>query len=663
MRLLPTFLWKEWRDHRGPLLAASVVLPLLMVLFELVMPASVTLNRDLPGIFAVMTLGVVVLAFFGDAFAGEERRGTIALQRRQPGGWWPPFAAKLLFLAAIALVFTSGAFGVGALLLNVLHGVAPQVDLRHGTTLLAELLLLVPAWTVVVSIWFPRSSVALPGSITILVLFAAPIALALAFNDGLWPSDREWTVGLGWLVAASPVVAALSFARGRFVERERWRAGVVGLLATLGVFAPAYGWTAKRVADFRSIDPTAASFRLDEWNFLATNGRYAYVTAYHSFGDPSRWNFHRDPSLGDGPNHALRIDLADGSWQDLAGPGSRVWSVPEPIPLHPPLPYVVIDSGAARRRTPRASQSAGATDSREMPIYDADSGALARADFDDAFTSARDDIGSRFQRLTNYLVLPDRSRAWFDHGHLVRTTADGGTRVLPDSELPPSTRFAGSVAFYVHGASLGGGEMYDAMRERRFKVPEGMFVRWVHDGECYVYDVAEKRVGASCARWNWSTHEYSPMLGVTKDQALFEMMDDGRLLVGERVKVELETPKGSSEWKVGRLWLLDTTTGAREPVEPPAGFGEYTSQASTVGRTPDGAPVMAIFDWKQNRQRHARFDLAARRFDLLAPEVTTPLFLVGCAAEDSAIVCDGHRLLRAWFGRPGLEVLFPKPTK
>jgi ABC-type transport system involved in multi-copper enzyme maturation permease subunit len=657
MSLLPTYLWKEWRDHRGPLVATAVVLPLLMLMFELVMPARVTLNRDLPGIFALVTLAIVVIALHGDAFAGEERRGTIAFLRRQPGGWWPPFAAKLLFLAGVTLLFTSGAFGLGALLLRTFHGKTLQFFARHGALLLAELLL-VPAWTVVVSIWFPRSTVSLPGALTILALFAGPIALACGLNVGLWPSDREWTIGFGWLLLAAPFVAALSFARSRFIERERWRAGAIGLLATLGVFAPAYGWTAKRVVDFRSVDPTAASFHIsNDSSVVATNGRFAYVTAYHSFNDPWRWSFQSDPSSGDGPSHALCVDLLDGSWRDMGGAWSGFCTIPDSVWRNVAVPYVVLSSRSTARRSPHASPySPYGAFSSQMPIVDAESGEVVAPDFDEAFTGARDDRGSRFQQLADDLLLPDRSRVWVDHGRLVRTTTDGGARALPDSELPSSAIWVSCESWHAHGAWLGGREWYDVLCETRFTVPDGMFVRWVHDGECYFFDIVARRFGSTMSRWNWATHEYTPIPGVAKDEVLYEMVEDGRLIVGsDRTRLN-----GQTVWK---LALLDTTTSMREPIPIPDRFDDYTTGVTIIARTPAGTPVMTIYNAGDKRTSTARFDLAARRFDLLAPDAATPLFFVGCAAEDSAIVSDGHRLLRAWFGKPGLEVLFPKPAK
>jgi hypothetical protein len=278
-----------------------------------------------------------------------------------------------------------------------------------------------------------------------------------------------------------------------------------------------------------------------------------------------------------------------------------------------------------------------------------------RPDFDEEFLGARDDLGSRFQRLANYLVLPDGSRVWFDHGHLVRSTAGGGTRMLPDSELSSKDGWVGIESNRGHGVFLGPLTMYDAIRERRFTVPEEMFVQWIHDGGCIAL-VGKSPFERRPVRWNPDTREVAPIAGLGTNERLFEMADDGRLFVGS----DRSPTRKDWSWK---LLLLDPVTGAREPVALPECIGEFTRHVSLQARTPSGVPVMGLYSTKEQCTRYARFDLAARRLDVLAPDLATFLMFVGCADEESAVVTDGHRLLRARFGKPGVEVLFPKPEK
>jgi len=663
MNLLPTWLWKEWRDQRSVVVATALALPLLTLLFEFSLPMFAD-HPAVPFIAALVAFTIVVLALYGDVFAGEERRGTIAFLRRQPGGWWPPFAAKFLFLALVTVVICGEAFGFAALASRLLHGAArASFDARRGLDekdvagWLAVLLtlLVVPGWTIVVSIWFPRSVVALPGAAVVLVLFAAPIALTVAFNDGLWPKVTEvfWVLGLS--VAAVPFIAAISFARGRAVERGAWRAGVVGAIATLALFSPAYAWTAKRACDYRSVEPLAESFRISSINCLATNGRLAWVTVFHSPREIVS-SFQIGRTSGDGPEHALCVDLADGTWRELAGVGARVFSAPSPLQKSA-VPLVVVDEPSARRKTSReiAMTPTTSVSFNRLALLDAENGAPVRPDLDPAFLRARDDAGARFQRLANYLVLPDGSHAWFEGGHLVRASATGAVRKLRDSEISTDHGWIGEQSHYGHGAWLGSYTMYDVIRERRFTVPERVYVRWVHDSLCIVADSSRKLdFGTPWLRCDEETHELAPIPGLGRDELPSEMADDGRLFV-------LPWPaRNDAPW---RLALLHPATGVREEIEAPADIGSFTSGIVLQARTPSGVPIVSFHSVKEQRWRFARFDLAARRFDLLAPDVKSMLFLVGCADEDSAVMTDGHRLLRARFGKPGVEVLFPKPNQ
>jgi hypothetical protein len=267
----------------------------------------------------------------------------------------------------------------------------------------------------------------------------------------------------------------------------------------------------------------------------------------------------------------------------------------------------------------------------------------------------RDESGSRFQRLANFILLPDGSRAWFDHGHLVRSTAGGGTRVLPDSELANGDGWIGDQTAYGHGAWLGPNTCYDAIREQRFTLPQGTLVRWIHDGTCIVLDARGKPpLGSFSQLWNIETQKLAPIPGLETGEAALAMVDDGRLIVGPWPL------RKATAWQVA---LLDPKSGTREPIPLPASAADAMPGISIQTRTPAGLPVMSLYSEKEQLWRFARFDLAARRFDLLATGVATPLSLVGCADEESAVMSDGRRLLRAWFTKPGVEVLFPRPEQ
>ena len=484
-------LWKEWREQRGIAGAIAVASFVLVLLFELVVPRSRVGREDDAGLAALLTFATVALAFFGDAFAGEERRGTLDFLRRTPGGWWPPFAAKYTFLLAVSLVLTGWAWCCGASATWLIHGVAPALNKKVGVERIVEGVVLVPLWSVAVSIWFPRGTLALPGAVFVLALFLAPVAAACFWARGgevLRNSEYDALVcalsvlripdaAFGWMlraaVVAAPLVALLSFAKGRAVERGPWRAGAIGLVALLVLFLPGYAWTATRVVDYRRFDPAAGELRIDgEDACVATSGRFAYVNARAAAPSSTLGRRHLHDEL-DGPTHPLRIDLASATWSEVGGVGARVKAAPG-VSNWATVPYVVIEDLAAPARRPaRGPFRARAWLSGDiaLPLLDAETGATLRADVDEPFLTAGDAFGARVQRLANSVVLPDGSRAWLERGHIVRSDASGATRVLPDSAPVADLARVWMSTVRGQGMLLGATTGYDVLGERRFELP------------------------------------------------------------------------------------------------------------------------------------------------------------------------------------------------
>jgi hypothetical protein len=675
-------LWKEWREHRGVAVAIAIASFVLVLLFELAAPRRAHQREDDAGIAALLTFAVVSLAFFGEAFAGEERRGTLDFLRRQPGGWGPPFAAKYVFLLAASVALTAWAWWCGAAATWWIHGVASVLTRKVGFERLVEGVALIPLWSIAVSIWFPRGTLALPGAVFVFALFLAPVAAACFWARGgevLRSSEYDALVcalgvlripdeAFGWMlraaVVAAPLVALLSFARGRAVERGPWRAGAIGLVALLVLFVPGYAWTATRIVDYRRFDPAAGDLRIDgEDACLATSGRFAFVNARTAVATSTLGERHWRDEL-DGPRHPLRIDLASGAWHELGGVGARVSAAPG-IECRESVPYVVIEDLAApahlpERRPMRSRRwlSGGIA----LPLLDAESGATVSADLDAAFLSARDDAGARFQQLANAVVLPDGGRAWLERGHVVRSDASGATRTLPDSAAAPDLERIGVAPVRGLGVLLGATTGYDILGERRFDVPGFLHVGWIRRGECIVLNLRDRADHNEAMRMPWTrwileTRTYEPIVGLQSDEHSFElvteMADDGRLFVTRRVATKFDVEP--------QLWLLDPDSGAREPVDLPDRLRDWGSaNLKRCARTPSGAAVVSIADARWHRVVFARFDLATRRLDVADTGATEGRWLVGCDSESSLIVTDGRRLLRAQFGRPGIEVVFPK---
>lgn len=674
-------LWKEWREHRAVAGAIAVATVVLVVLFELVAGRNAYSREDDAGLAALLVFAVVSLAFFGESFAGEERRGTLDFLRRTPGGWWPPFAAKYAFLLAVSLALTGWAWCCGASATWLIHGVAPTLTKKVGFERLVEGLILIPLWSIAVSIWFPRGTLALPGAIFVFALFLAPVAAACFWARGgevLRSSEYDALVcalgvlripdaAFGWMlraaVVAAPFVALLSFARGRAVERGPWRAGAIGLVALLVLFVPGYAWTATRVADYRRFDPIAETLRVDGSDAcLSTSGRFAFVNARNAVASSTLGERHWRDELW-GPRHPLRIDLATGAWRELGGIGARVCGAPG-VERWESVPYVVIEDLAAPARRPerrplrtRSWLPGGVA----LPLLDAETGATVRADVDDSFVAANDDAGARFQRLANAIVLPDGGRAWLERGHVVRRDADGTTRVLPDSAAAPDFERVGAAPVRGQGLLLGEKTGYDVLGERRVEIPS-LNGGWMRRGGCIVlrwrddldHNLAMKE---PWSRWSFDTRAFSPIVGLRTDDHSFEfvseMADDGRLLVTKRTAADFEG--------VPELWLLDPDSGEREPVELPERLSRWGSTyVKLCARTPSGTPVVSVSDARWRRVAYGRFEVAHRRIELVDAGDAEHIALVGCDSESSLIVTDGRRLLRARFDRPGLEVVFPK---
>jgi hypothetical protein len=684
MKLVTVHLWKEWREHRGLCIAIAIAFPAMALLFELFAPSNLGGRGAMPGVVALLAFATVSLAFFGDVFASEERRGTIAFLRRQPGGWWPPFAAKFLFLASATLAITSWSWGSAAGITWSCHHVAPDAIESNRIEAIVELLVLVPLWSVVVSIWFPRSTIALPAAAFVLTLFLAPIVAACSWGRGaaepgirfgelltstlrvLRLSDSLLLTGLRTLVVAAPIIAGLSYAYGRSIERGKWRAALIGLVASLVLFTPAYAWTAGRVADFRRFDAHSSTLHISIAGCVSTNGRFAYANSWNG-DDGEESSFASAPDHESRPSHALQIDLANGSWREIARVGARIWPEPRAL-VHGSASRLILEDRAAVVRPMEWSSSVETSLEKgfDRPVIDADSGEVVASDQERATRASSLGGGTRNRTSANAIVLPDGSHAWIEHGHVVRSDPDGAVRVLPDSEVVPGAAIVAMGWSAGHGFLLGARNYYDVLRERRFVVPdapESQFVRWIRAGECIVIpntsSTKSTRVGpCSWSRWNSSTGEVSPIAGFAGDgraaESIDEMADDGRLIVAT-----FGTPRNQAP--PARLWLLDPDTGTRESVPLPAAVGDWkTVHVFTQARTNSGMPVMALFDAQFNHAVFARFDLSARRFDMADVGMASRVELVGCDSEDSIVVTDGRRLLRAWFGRPGVEVVFPK---
>lgn len=305
-------LWKEWRDHRAVVLGVVALLPPVLFAAMLLIPEGTV---ALPTAGAATGLVIAALALGADLVPGEIRRGTIMFLRRLPGGLGPIFLAKaVLLLGALVL---SGALGFGAA--NLAQRVAGRPALALDWTYAPEAFAVV-LWIFAVAMWLPRGELAVPATALCLGAFVLPMHLLLEANPGLRLPVSTLSVGRWALVPAALLVAWLSFRGRRF--GGAWGSAWRGLLITLVLFTPAWGYVANRVGDWRHFDPRDPQCRLS-WGYVGVGGRYAFLNG----------------SCG-GPNHAILVDLRDGTWSMIGTPrdefrvGAAAWLAPVSVVAH-----------------------------------------------------------------------------------------------------------------------------------------------------------------------------------------------------------------------------------------------------------------------------------------------------------------------------------------
>ena len=106
------------------------------------------------------------------------------------------------------------------------------------------------------------------------------------------------------------VVAWVSFTRGYRFGRGFLGASWRGLLATAVLVMPAYAYTGYRVVEWQSVDVASDEFTIG--NFArGESGRYAFVNSHMVLRGGKRLS-----------EHALLVDLQDGSWRRVGGAGA-----------------------------------------------------------------------------------------------------------------------------------------------------------------------------------------------------------------------------------------------------------------------------------------------------------------------------------------------------
>ncbi len=112
LRSLPTYLWKEWRDHRAIVTGLFLAVPLQLANETLAVPEKVLNHHIFPPITALSCYFIALLSLGSDLLPGEARRQRLGFLRRLPADLTVPFFAKAIFFGAILTAFTGYGWGL-----------------------------------------------------------------------------------------------------------------------------------------------------------------------------------------------------------------------------------------------------------------------------------------------------------------------------------------------------------------------------------------------------------------------------------------------------------------------------------------------------------------------------------------------------------------------
>ncbi len=683
-----SLLWKEWRGERrsiATLAAAAALLPLLGLLGAREFAGRFGLrcyayDGGTATIVAQAALLAVALSLGAELLPSESRRGSIGLLRRLPCGLLRPFLAKFALLIAVALATALVAWLSACAAVRVTGGPwFPALDfgarlLRGVPSLL--LIAVVGLLAFMASAWIGRATLALPVALLAVALALAPFWLAR--DDDPLLASVPTLVPLLWGTALlAPCVGALSFVLGRRRGGGELRSLAIGGAAVGALALPAGAWRSERAAEWNRVDPRTDSFRvtaLRQPGVLAAGGRYVYLSAHHQFGDlvirdAPRWALDDSTRLAkwgpcsDGPPYVLQVDVADGSWRDVGGPGSLLWLPIRRAPLEA-VPYVGI------RSCPEAEhERAGwrtlldANDGREMaraPDVDERNAIEERAEWD------------ALRRSADVAYVGGARRVWFDREEWWTTDRDGVPRRLPDSAMSRTEQrwWLGtqSRGVMVHGRRQGQREeeveIYDFSRERRFRWSDAAANPSVRKGR-WIVERWDASPVSGRPRFRWELYDpervaYLPAPAEVADHELLWIDDEGAAIGG---------PGGAHGQSLVALDCFDPESGVRSPIALPPRLEALAGGIvafDVVARTRLGAPIVRLVVRERDGgkvERYARWDARRRELRVADEACANELPLVGCPDEESLLVIEEQRrLVRLHFGSDAREVVFPVPT-
>ena len=634
MLTLRAYLWKEWQDHRGPVLGFVALLPLVCGLLVFVLPNAYVMGADFVSYVTAGSLLLALVAIAAELIPGELQRRTFTFLERLPGDLRLAFWGKIVFLSLLIVAFGVWGFVASSayrwlLAPEVLHA---DVGTLLGLWLLVLVALTLGFWAVAVSCWVPRSVLAIPAALLFFAMLALPCYWMLRANPGLQgillQEDRMMLLTALHLLPIVALVAARLSLHGRRCGRGPLDAARRGLVWTVLATVPIWAFGGERVVDWRSPDLQSTGFRITG-GYLGQDARYAFVNTMKR----ERW-----------AAHALIVDLQTGDWQQIGGPqnmfveaGLLDGHTPYPFAPHPlvlqmdPHQHVTYRDGATGEQVGEGPL--------QLPYPDlaVEANASKRA-------------------MTPYR-LPDGRRVWLYKRRLMVDKLEGGAE-----EMPWDSRDEGhsSVGF---GLKIflpeGGFVIYDFTRARRFdRWKWGNPHVWVLPRWWLVADRA--RSGPSRAvSWRLLDPDQGAerkAMGLYDGDDVVAVHDDGRVFV---------IAGDAKRWHPDRIFLVHPLTGERQrirfadgrqlPADNP-GFGD-AGYAAPV-RTPGGARLFTFRIHGQPRQL-VRFDDKTQTF-------TQPMAigkLLGCVDDRWVMIItpDEKRLEKVDLETGRRVLVFPRP--
>lgn len=307
MKLLTTWLWKEWREHRLFLLILGVAIPVLTLFAFWVV--NLTTLKAVESVHW-FTLLAVFLGVAPGLFATERRRGTMELIRRTPTAMRTAFAAKLLFLlgACLATVLWQSIWLGFFAHMNGVLAPASTVPVSASPILPQwinfEILLVIAAlgaWMVLASIWVPLGGANTVVGPMMAIFFCAPVFWVTATSPHFFaiyfpgaPRLIAQVLGVTALLAA-----ALTWFGGMRYGNRVGRAVFRTLSLLIVLFVATYAWGAIALERYNTLDPNDPNLRIyaGTQNFpspdtrcqIGADGRFAYLHLYRSEGEYFDW--------------------------------------------------------------------------------------------------------------------------------------------------------------------------------------------------------------------------------------------------------------------------------------------------------------------------------------------------------------------------------------